>query len=178
MNHTLHSKEIPSAAPSRSTPTPSPKFPQPGPKTLSFDTPNRLVNRLGEKFDIKIKHLYEGKACQISLSSKERGAGELNVEILLLAFPDENKVIISSIKQGSGITISYDKPPEENTGYGIMRLALVFAKALAKKEGITRISTTPSCHAVRSHYKKFGFVQAPPEESSMCHSDIVLYLQD
>ncbi|MEM4272435.1 MAG: hypothetical protein QXH30_02500 [Candidatus Bilamarchaeaceae archaeon] len=95
--------------------------------------------------------------CRLVLSSKEKPAGELRAEILPLAFPETNAVVISSIKQASADSPLYNVASEENKGYGFMLIALAFAKTLARREGITTISITPYCAALGEYYKKFGF---------------------
>ncbi len=175
MDHAVQTREFEAPAHTRRQPTV--RFTQKHLKTLGFDSPRLLTNRLGEKFDIKIDLFEEGKICKISLSSRERAAGEMRVEITLIAFPEENSIIISAIKQGSEDYISYDKPPEENKGYGLMRLALAFARSLARKEGATEILTSCPCSAVRERYKKFGFVPTTSEDGWKARHDLILHLQ-
>ncbi len=148
-------------------------------KQLMFENTERtsLKNSLGERFTLTVERLYPG-GYDIELKSKDREAGQLIIDISLRTYKEKNKVCISSITCWTPKLPdqAYSKPPKENRGFGIIRLAIQFAKKIAKEQGISRITIMPYCFALRDHYVNSGFREEPVSDTIKKH-ELVMHLK-
>lgn len=171
--------------PQRSTPLPRAPSRRQKPfkhtsKQLIFENPEHTIlrNALGERFTITIERLYTG-GHDIELKSKDRGAGDLIIDISIRTDKEKNKVCISSITCWTPCLPdqAYSKPSKENRGFGIVRLAIQFAKKLAREQDISRITIQPYCRALENHYTKFGFNKVPISDTIKNH-ELVMHLEN
>ena len=150
------------------------------PKKLLFENPEHTIlrNALGERFTLSVAQSC-GIAYDVTLKSKDRETGELIIKISISADKEKNKVCISSITSHTPKTLhqSCSKPSRENRGFGIVRLALHFAKKLAKEQGITRITIQPYCRALENHYINSGFNKSPVTDTIKKH-ELVMELKN
>jgi len=109
--------------------------------------------------------------------SKGREAGELIITIGFSVYKEKNKGCISSITcwTPDAPDMTCSKPSKENRGFGIVRLALQFAKKLAKEQGITRITIQLYCRALENHYIQSGFNKEPVTDTIKKH-ELVMQL--
>ena len=149
-------------------------------KRLFFENPERtlLSNAFGERFTLKVERLYSG-GYDIELKSKDREAGELVIDISLRTYKEKDKVCISSITCWipEAPETSYSKPSKENRGFGIVRLAIHFAKKIAKAQEVSRITIQPYCRALQAHYLSSGFRIEQPSDTIKKH-ELVMHLKN
>jgi GNAT superfamily N-acetyltransferase len=147
-------------------------------KRLYLDGPRLFRNGLGEHFTFTTQNLYPG-GYDLTLKARGREAGELTINVSIRASRKENKVSISSIscRAQDNPNDAYSRPSGENRGYGIVRLAIQFAKRTARELGITRITIQPYCRALHEHYAKSGFREEPVSGTIRKH-EMVMHLKD
>ena len=141
-------------------------------------TRTSLMNSLGERFTITVERVHSG-GYDIKLKSKDREAGELTIDIGIRTYKEKNKVCISSITcwTPDSPDQSYSKPSKKNRGFGILRLAIQFAKKLAKEHGISRITIMPYCRGLQTHYINSGFRVEEPSDTIKKY-ELVMHLQN
>ncbi|MCP4647003.1 MAG: hypothetical protein GY852_04605 [bacterium] len=148
-------------------------------KRLFFENPAQtlLINALGERFTLKVARLYSG-GYDLELKSKDRGAGELRINIGIRTYKEKNKVCISSITCWTPETPEtlYSKPSKENRGFGIVRLAIHVAKKIAKEQDVSRITIQPYCRELQAHYLSSGFREEPISDTIKRH-ELVMHLK-
>lgn len=148
-------------------------------KHLFFENPQQtlLRNSFGERFTLTNQKVCAG-GYDLELRSLGRESGELTISISIRAEKKNNKVSISSItcKVSDKPDETYSKPSRENRGFGIVRLALQFARQTARELGITRITIQPYCRALEDHYLSFGFSKSPVTDTIRKH-ELVMHLE-
>jgi hypothetical protein len=169
-------------------PTPLPRAPsrrqrffkRPTSKKLFFENPERtsLSNALGERFTLTVERVCS-HGYDIELKSKDREAGELIIDISIRSYKEKNKVCISSITcwTPESPETSYSKPSKENRGFGLVRLAIKFAKKFARAQDISRITIMPYCRELQAHYISSGFRIEEPSDTIKKH-ELVMHLKN
>ena len=140
-----------------------PGFPRSANRELFFEGPHTLRNKLGHSFSLQVNRFNsDPPVYEVYLHRKSGCPIPCMAYMKFQVVGKKDKVVLTQLHAFNPMEFSrrsiYSPPAPHNKGYGFTRVAIFFARYLAQREGITRLTVTPASRELGEHYRRHGFV--------------------